>query len=196
MYTFEADQCPSLISSAMSSDSLATDFEESGLEDSVTSLSSLGSFSCHSYYDDDDDNGTSGIELVLPSYDGDQKYRQEPKNPEENYTSEPVHYAIAVPPSPSRSQLSAADDSSVEEEPVQNVDFLFHKWREEDIWTSWRYITTHRSVYNNGARLENASWRTWAKCKLNLKTVSPESLNWLASSFHPTALLVTGQLFS
>jgi hypothetical protein len=26
--------------------------------------------------------------------------------------------------------------------------------------------------------LENASWRTWMKAKNNLKTISPESLNW------------------
>lgn len=30
----------------------------------------------------------------------------------------------------------------------------------------------------NAARLENASWRTWAKARNNLKTVSPEILNW------------------
>jgi hypothetical protein len=30
----------------------------------------------------------------------------------------------------------------------------------------------------NAARLENASWRTWLKAKNNLKTVSPETLNW------------------
>ncbi|SGZ41280.1 uncharacterized protein HGUI_03480 [Hanseniaspora guilliermondii] len=30
----------------------------------------------------------------------------------------------------------------------------------------------------NASRLENASWRTWAKARNNLKTVSPEILNW------------------
>ncbi|KAK5987585.1 hypothetical protein PT974_11717 [Cladobotryum mycophilum] len=33
--------------------------------------------------------------------------------------------------------------------------------------------------FPNSARLENASWRTWMKAKYNLKTVSPETLNWL-----------------
>jgi hypothetical protein len=28
------------------------------------------------------------------------------------------------------------------------------------------------------ARLENASWRTWAKQRNKLKTISPETLNW------------------
>lgn len=30
----------------------------------------------------------------------------------------------------------------------------------------------------NGVRLENASWRTWAKQRGNLKTINPETLNW------------------
>lgn len=36
-----------------------------------------------------------------------------------------------------------------------------------------------RKVITNSVRLENASWRTWTKAKDNLKTVSPEKLNWL-----------------
>ncbi|CAJ0882133.1 3458_t:CDS:2 [Entrophospora sp. SA101] len=31
----------------------------------------------------------------------------------------------------------------------------------------------------NGIRLENASWRTWAKQKYHLRTVNPEKINWL-----------------
>lgn len=72
----------------------------------------------------------------------------------------------------------AADDTSVEEEPSRHVDYLSHEWREEDIWSSWRYITARRKDYSNGIRLENASWRTWAKAKNNLGTISPETLNW------------------
>ncbi|KAL6925917.1 hypothetical protein ACO0SA_000526 [Hanseniaspora valbyensis] len=34
----------------------------------------------------------------------------------------------------------------------------------------------------NAARLENASWRTWAKARNNLKTVSPEIVNWSKES--------------
>jgi hypothetical protein len=30
----------------------------------------------------------------------------------------------------------------------------------------------------NGVRLENAGWRTWAKQRGKLKTISPETLNW------------------
>lgn len=73
----------------------------------------------------------------------------------------------------------AEDDTAVSSRPSRQVDYLSHDWREEDIWTSWRYIVTRRGEFSNSARLENASWRTWMKAKNNLKTISPESLNWL-----------------
>ena len=75
-------------------------------------------------------------------------------------------------------QTPAADDTSLEEEPSRHVDYLSHDWREEDIWSSWRYMTRRKNVYSNGLRLENASWRTWAKVKFDLGTISPETLNW------------------
>ena len=70
------------------------------------------------------------------------------------------------------------DDQAIEREPTRHVDYLAHEWKLEDIWSSWRYVVARRKVYSNSVRLENASWRTWAKAKDNLKTVSPESLNW------------------
>lgn len=70
------------------------------------------------------------------------------------------------------------DDSAVRKEPSHHVDYLSYEWREEDIWSSWRHIVEHRSVYGERSRLENASWRTWAKSQFKLRTVSPETLNW------------------
>lgn len=77
---------------------------------------------------------------------------------------------------------TVADDTAIREEPSQHVDYLSHNWREEDIWASWRHIVSQRRVYGQKSRLENASWRTWAKSKYRLKTISPETLNWYASS--------------
>jgi hypothetical protein len=71
-----------------------------------------------------------------------------------------------------------ADDTAIREEPSQHVDYLSHNWREEDIWASWRHIVSQRRVYGQKSRLENASWRTWAKSKYRLRTISPETLNW------------------
>ncbi|KAI0877618.1 hypothetical protein GGS24DRAFT_107039 [Hypoxylon argillaceum] len=73
----------------------------------------------------------------------------------------------------------AEDDTALKHRPTQHVDYLSHNWREEDIWSSWRYIISKRGEFANAPRLENASWRTWMKAKYGLKTVSPETLNWL-----------------
>ncbi|KAK1248162.1 hypothetical protein MKX08_006382 [Trichoderma sp. CBMAI-0020] len=73
----------------------------------------------------------------------------------------------------------AKDDSAASTEPRQNVDYLSQDWKKEDIWLSWRYITSNRDQFGNSARLENASWRNWIKVKNNLKTISPDNLNWL-----------------
>ena len=70
------------------------------------------------------------------------------------------------------------DDSAARQEPSRHVDYLSHEWREEDIWASWRHIVSKRKVYGERSRLENASWRTWAKSKYHLRTVTPEKLNW------------------
>ncbi|ANB13317.1 protein phosphatase regulator REG1 [Sugiyamaella lignohabitans] len=71
------------------------------------------------------------------------------------------------------------DDSVIQYEPSRHVDYLSHNWKESDISSSWRYIVLRRKDMANSARLENASWRTWTKAKYNLKTVAPESVNWL-----------------
>lgn len=74
------------------------------------------------------------------------------------------------------------DDSGITTRlPSICVDYLSHDWAEDDVWTSWKAMTKHKSEIANGVRLENASWRTWAKQRGNLKTISPETLNWCAS---------------
>ncbi|KYK56033.1 HEX2 protein-like protein [Drechmeria coniospora] len=73
----------------------------------------------------------------------------------------------------------AEDDTAIVSRPSRQVDYLSHNWREEDIWSSWRYIVSRREQFPNSTRLENASWRTWMKAKNKLKTISPEELNWL-----------------
>lgn len=77
---------------------------------------------------------------------------------------------------------AAADDTAVGIQPTRHVDYLSHEWREEDIWSSWKHIISNRDSFNNASRLENASWRTWIKAKNNLRTVSPETLNWFVES--------------
>ncbi|KAK4128212.1 hypothetical protein N657DRAFT_562487 [Parathielavia appendiculata] len=76
-------------------------------------------------------------------------------------------------------QERAEDDIALRAQPSRHVDYLSHNWREEDIWSSWKLVVSRRGDYNNAARLENASWRTWMKSKNKLNTVSAETLNWL-----------------
>ncbi|CAD6454078.1 7a719cf8-a3ba-4979-bf91-ac2bbe77ce52 [Sclerotinia trifoliorum] len=70
------------------------------------------------------------------------------------------------------------DDIELQIKPSHQVDYLAHDWPEEDLWASWKYIQSHRTAYENGRRLENASWRTWAKKRSNLKTIEPSTVGW------------------
>ncbi|KAJ7117841.1 hypothetical protein C8R44DRAFT_708169, partial [Mycena epipterygia] len=74
------------------------------------------------------------------------------------------------------------DDSALVTLPRGQVDYLSHDWAEEDVWRSWRNMTRQKNEIANGMRLENASWRTWWKQRNKLKTVTPETLNWLKDS--------------
>ncbi|GEQ70241.1 hypothetical protein JCM33374_g3917 [Metschnikowia sp. JCM 33374] len=74
------------------------------------------------------------------------------------------------------------DDSDLVAEPSRHVDYLSHQWDVSDISKSWRYVISRRKNVANAARLENASWRTWAQRRSNLKTISPEEVNWSKES--------------
>ncbi|CAO1616435.1 unnamed protein product [Sympodiomycopsis kandeliae] len=77
----------------------------------------------------------------------------------------------------------APDDAQIEKKmPSICVDYLSHNWAQEDVWQSWKAMTKRKNEIANGVRLENASWRTWAKQRGNLKTINPETLNWLKDS--------------
>jgi hypothetical protein len=112
-------------------------------------------------------------------------------------TNPPLGSPYTVPPTPNSTPIKglrpqslypadyAKDDTAVRIRPWRNVDYLSHSWKEEDIWSSWKYIVSERKAYDDGARLENASWRTWAKSKDKLNIVSPESLNWYVLIYSP-----------
>ncbi|KAF9127138.1 hypothetical protein BGW39_006091 [Mortierella sp. 14UC] len=68
-------------------------------------------------------------------------------------------------------------------QPALAIDYLGNGWNnEDDIAASWKFMTKQKNDLINGLRLENASWRNWAKQRHNLKTISPKSLNWLKDS--------------
>lgn len=127
-------------------------------------------------------------QIVFPSYHDVGYYGQieDLELPTSSWAGDP--YTVSLTSNSTSTNLSrqespdpveyAVDDTSVQTQPFRHVDYLSHSWKEEDIWSSWKHIVSQRKAYDNSARLENASWRTWTKVKNKLKTVSPESLNW------------------
>ncbi|OAG08756.1 uncharacterized protein CC84DRAFT_1162621 [Paraphaeosphaeria sporulosa] len=131
-----------------------------------------------------DESGSSDDEgLAFPAYGAASRSNKVDAAPPSN------PFLAPVAPSPSDEPAStpdhvpvSEDDTNLRPEPSQHVDYLSYDWKEEDIWSSWRHIVEHRSVYGERSRLENASWRHWAKLQYRLRTVTPESLNWLKES--------------
>ena len=127
-------------------------------------------------------------DLSFPAYGTSSAAFSEDLEPPESPLSE-NSYTIPSPPSDStptntpETSLNVVDDTAVRPEPSRHVDYLSHDWREEDIWSSWRYIVSKRWHYGERSREENASWRTWAKQKYRLRTVPPDTLNWYVD--HP-----------
>ncbi|CDH16163.1 related to Resistance to glucose repression protein 1 [Zygosaccharomyces bailii ISA1307] len=95
--------------------------------------------------------------------------------------------SVSPPSADADSLLLPQDDNDLMREPKRHVDYLSHEWNESDISNSWKYIILKKKKrtsvdHVNAARLENASWRTWAKARNHLKTVSPEVVNWSKDS--------------
>lgn len=145
--------------------------------------------------EDSDDDGDD--EIKFPSFDNESTYeamRQSKLDSEQSHKSPDLISSDTITPSASESsvatpslhdfhdlQTTAGDDTAVKREPTKQVDYFSHNWKEEDIWSSWRYVVAKRKTFSNSLRLENASWRAWTKNKYRLKTVSPDSVDWYAN---------------
>jgi len=138
----------------------------------------------------EDENDEEGIEF--PSYDDVLTAENEDTNNEPLSTeTEPKDYndehrddattdlrSTFLTPESIDTIDRSVDDIDIRFEPSGHVDYLAHDWDEEDIWSSWGHVRSKRKECENSKRLENAAWRTWEKKRSNLKTVSPETLNW------------------
>lgn len=156
----------SLYSTPSSSLSLDTKSDESSSDDDGLSLPRCSSARHHTH-------DTSAVDAASskPAASGVRQGAPPSPSPTDAFSSDtPLTTPDPLPMS--------EDDTAVRKEPSHHVDYLSYEWREEDIWSSWRHIVEHRNVYGERSRLENASWRTWAKAQFKLKTVSPETLNW------------------
>lgn len=174
-----------------SSTSLSTRQSCSDFSSFSSTPASTLSFESQSHEDDE--------EIAFPAYDAVQFFHEDeplppsPRPEDDEFQSETetqsqpsdASQELASTTDSTRSDSplptpTVADDTAIKHEPSRHVDYLSHDWREEDIWSSWRHIVSQRKVYGQRSRLENASWRTWAKSKYQLATVSPETLNWYA----------------
>ncbi|RCK55551.1 Resistance to glucose repression protein 1 [Candida viswanathii] len=110
-------------------------------------------------------------------------YMQSNQSTSESPSPSPVASPTPTPALDLQSpELLPHDDTDLTVEPSRHVDYLSHQWDVSDIWKSWRYVISKRKDVANAARLENASWRTWAQRRSNLKTISPEVVNWSKDS--------------
>lgn len=109
------------------------------------------------------------------------KIKNEKENKKENLKED-----LSLPAPDTDTFLIHHDDNDLVYEPNRHVDYLSHKWDESEISQSWKYIILKKKKRDqdliDAARLENASWRTWAKARNNLKTVRPEVVNWSKDS--------------
>jgi hypothetical protein len=150
--------------------SISSDFDETlGIDESPEDHFSLPLLSQDKFFLQPDFQRDENLEPPPSPKTGD-SYTVSPTEPDGSG-------AISGPDTPDVTE-HAEDDTAVSSKPSRQVDYLSHDWKEEDIWSSWRYIISKRGEFANSARLENASWRTWMKARNNLKTISPEELNW------------------
>ncbi|KAF9905327.1 hypothetical protein EC991_001750 [Linnemannia zychae] len=110
------------------------------------------------------------------------------------HSKAPSTAATGTPQSPIRRKPASAKTTPMHDDtdagrlipavrPALAIDYLGNGWNnEDDIAASWKFMTKQKNDLINGLRLENASWRNWAKQRHNLKTVSPKTLNWLKDS--------------
>jgi hypothetical protein len=108
----------------------------------------------------------------LKSVDGEYQRRKLPERPVEHTTAH-----LSEINSLSCTSF-AADDTCAEQNTSQQVDYLNHNWSEEDVCSSWRHVISMKKRFGFKARLENASWRAWAKRRNRLPSIGPEEINW------------------
>lgn len=181
---FDSHQAPFSLRRNNCSFSNFDDLRSSPHSSRTSSIRSTPASSFSLDFKSDDDASSSDDEvLAFPAYNAADKSQ---KGDSEPSPSNPL--LAPATPSPSDAPAStpdhvpvSEDDTNLRPEPSQHVDYLSHEWKEEDIWSSWRHIVEHRSVYGERSRLENASWRQWAKLQYRLRTVTPESLNWFVN---------------
>ena len=93
-------------------------------------------------------------QIIFPSYDvvgyyGQVEDLEPPASPRtgDSYTvsstSERTSTNVSTPQTPDLGD-HAEDDTAVRTQPSRHVDYLSHNWKEEDIWSSWKFMVSKR----------------------------------------------------
>ena len=143
---------------------------------------SISSFERRQSRDSEDNYFPSyGNDFTLPpvQYEYMDEFRliESPESSEDAYDASQSETSDAEADNPP-DVIPVVDDIALKPEPSRHVDYLSHKWNEEEVAASWKHIVSQRRAHGERSRLENASWRSWAKTRSHLKTVSPNSINW------------------
>lgn len=102
------------------------------------------------------------IEYIPDVSDEEELFRIETERGREKSRPEAAFHNMA------RQSFATAEDTAIiAEKPSTRVDYLTYPWREEDLWTSWRHLVSHRHSEVESERLENAAWRVWAQRRFN-----------------------------
>lgn len=132
-------------------------------------------------------NSSTDSELPLSQIDGSADHGDSEVHEDSSTHGDSTTHGESSSAAPSLPYITSPDliphdDTDLVAEPSRHVDYLSHEWDVSDISKSWRYVIQRRKDVANAARLENASWRTWAQRRSNLKTISPEEVNWSKES--------------
>lgn len=171
---YDVSFAPSIPSTAPSSPLY---IQSMGSRDSYFSTPSYSSLDPNEDYTCDDEDPFPSYDNNIPHGPPIERDRAEKLGNTSTETSSTASLPIRQKPLTAHDEVR--DDLDVEHEPSRHVDYLSHEWEQSDIWSSWRYVVARRTKIANWERLENAAWRTWSKTRQNLRTISPESLNWM-----------------
>ena len=181
--------CGKQANSPSSSAPPSTRISTSDLSSQFSNSTPPSSLSLQEAYSTEDEGDDDDEDLDFPVYDHKPPPPSESSSSSSTSTPTPTK-SPAEPAEPTNTPtegqtgkggfrpLVAEDDFAVKVQPTRHVDYLSYNWTEEDIWSSWKHIITKRGALDNWERLENASWRTWAKSRNKLQTVSPQRVNW------------------
>lgn len=61
---------------------------------------------------------------------------------------------------------------------LQNVDYLSFKWQEEDLFATAKCLRQHKLEFKRYHRLQYALWRNWAKKRSNQLSCPPSMIQW------------------